>query len=65
MRPMQQASMAPTHQPLQHHTHHQLLSMASHQQQHIHHMQHSAMANQRILMGMNSQNTNGKSLFNI
>ncbi|XP_011505196.1 PREDICTED: double-stranded RNA-binding protein Staufen homolog 2 [Ceratosolen solmsi marchali] len=59
MRPMQQAPMAPTHQPVQHHTHHQLLSMAPHQQQHMHHMQHPAMTNQRILMGMSTQNSNG------
>jgi double-stranded RNA-binding protein Staufen len=71
MRPMQQAPMAPTHQPVQHphayphRTHQQLLSMAPHQQQHhMQHMQHPAMSNPRMLMGMNSPNPNG-SLVNV
>lgn len=58
MRPMQQAPMAPTHQPVHpHRTHQQLLTMAPHQQQHLHHMQHPAMSNPQMLMGMNA---NGK-----
>ncbi|XP_058795500.1 double-stranded RNA-binding protein Staufen homolog 2 isoform X2 [Phymastichus coffea] len=63
MRPMQQAQMAPILQPVQHphahrhRTHQQLLSMAPHQQQqHMHHMQHPAMQNPRMLMGINSSN---------
>ena len=69
MRPIQQAQMAPTHhQPVQHphahRTHQQLSSMASYQQQqHMHHMQHPAMTNPRMLMGMNSPNPNGKFCF--
>ncbi|XP_014208195.1 double-stranded RNA-binding protein Staufen homolog 2 isoform X2 [Copidosoma floridanum] len=63
MRPMQQAPMAPTHQPLHphaphpHRSHQQLLSMAPHQQQ-MHHMHHPAMTNPRLMMGMNSPNPN-------
>ncbi|XP_031786214.1 double-stranded RNA-binding protein Staufen homolog 2 isoform X1 [Nasonia vitripennis] len=65
MRPMQQASMAPTHQPVQHphaHSHHhhqQLLTMAH--QQHFRHMQQQhpmTMSTPRMLMGMNSPNPN-------
>ncbi|KAG7199342.1 hypothetical protein KM043_018189 [Ampulex compressa] len=66
MRPMQQANMAPTHQPqhpLPHQNPHlQILSMPPHQQ-HMHHMQHAAPPHgnprQPMLMGMNTHTTNG------
>ncbi|CAK9817539.1 Double-stranded RNA-binding protein Staufen homolog [Anthophora plagiata] len=67
MRPMQQANMAPLHQPqhpLSHRNpHQQILSMPPHQQ-HIHHMQHPhgpphGNPRQPMLMGMNAHNTNG------
>lgn len=66
MRPMQQANMAPLHQPqhpLPHRNpHQQILSMPPHQQ-HIHHMQHAGPPHgnprQPMLMGMNAHNANG------
>ncbi|XP_034189818.2 double-stranded RNA-binding protein Staufen isoform X1 [Osmia lignaria lignaria] len=66
MRPMQQANMAPLHQPqhpLSHRNpHQQILSMPPHQQ-HIHHMQHPGPPHgnprQPMLMGMNAHNANG------
>ncbi|XP_031847758.1 double-stranded RNA-binding protein Staufen isoform X5 [Nomia melanderi] len=66
MRPMQQANMAPLHQPqhpLPHRNpHQQILSMPPHQQ-HIHHMQHPGPPHgnprQPMLMSMNAHNTNG------
>lgn len=65
MRSMQQANMAPLHQPqhpLPHRNpHQQILSMPPHQ--HIHHMQHAGPPHgnprQPMLMGMNTHNTNG------
>lgn len=66
MRPMQQANMAPLHQPqhpLPHRNpHQQILSMPPHQQ-HIHHIQHPGPPHgnprQPMLMGMNAHNTSG------
>nr|XP_050861386.1 double-stranded RNA-binding protein Staufen homolog 2 isoform X3 [Vespula vulgaris] len=65
MRPMQQASMAPLHQP-QHpiphrNPHQQILPMPPHQQ-HLHHMQHHGPPHgnprQPMLMSMNAHNSN-------
>ncbi|XP_043256679.1 double-stranded RNA-binding protein Staufen homolog 2 isoform X1 [Colletes gigas] len=66
MRPMQQANMAPLHQPqhaLPHRNPHQQILSMPHHQQHIHHMQHPGPPHgnprQPMLMGMNAHNTNG------